>query len=404
MAELNQTGRHPVISVIIATYNRAHLIARAIESVLFQSFSDFELIVIDDGSTDGTAEVVSRYKDPRIIYCRLEHGERSRARNGGIELSKGKYIAFLDSDDWYLPNKLADQVASLETNPDNGIALGGWLIVDDSGRRIQEVRPWEEFSPQPSSREWLIGNTATPITIMIKREWLERVGGFNESLSGPEDTELWIRLGLAGCRVVWTTSIVAVELVHQSNSLRNWSTVTRERLKMLDILFSNQKFINTMDKSKQEICASFHLVFAWKAYDAGLFEEGKAELLKTIELNPRLCEDQGDAILYSLIGYANYFLVTDPIRAVNLAFDHLPERLTFLYRRRKEVLGKTWMSRAWRKHAVGDFNAMRESVFHAIWLRPSCITDRGILSILFQSIVGHHVWGLARQCLRLVRE
>jgi len=109
----------PLISVIIPTFNRAREVRRAIQSVLDQSFCDFELLVMDDGSTDNTLEIVSSFKDPRIHYETAENsGGPAIPRNRGIRLAKAKYIAFLDSDDWWEPKKLEKSFKELELGAD----------------------------------------------------------------------------------------------------------------------------------------------------------------------------------------------------------------------------------------------------------------------------------------------
>lgn len=403
MAESRKIDQSPSVSVIINTYNRASLIGRAIESVLAQTYTDFELIIVDDGSTDNTCDVVATYQDPRIIYEWVENGERSRARNIGINLSRGKYVAFLDSDDWYLPNKLLLQVAALESSPEAGLVLGGWMIVDEVGEKIQENRPWEKIATQPSLEEWLFAPTMSPITILIKKQWLERVGGFDTELfvvGFPEDVELCIRLSLAGCPVVWSEEIIAVVLAHGTNSLRNWPSLKQGRLNFLHKLFSNPQFIKNLSISKEEVFAGYHLALAWQAYDYGFLAEGKQELSHAVELNPKLCERNFEIIQTTITGYAKHYLCIDPINFVRQVFQNLPPSLVHFRRYRREVLGKVWMSRAWVAHPEGRFALARQSVLHAIWYRPSYLKDRGVLSILFQSLLARRVWQLTRPVLR----
>ena len=105
----------PVFSVVIPTYNRADKVCRALKSVLNQSFVDFEILVMDDGSTDNTCEVVKGFTDPRIKYEWAENfGGPAAPRNRGLRLAQGKYVAFLDSDDWWMPNKLEESLVILE--------------------------------------------------------------------------------------------------------------------------------------------------------------------------------------------------------------------------------------------------------------------------------------------------
>lgn len=387
----------PTVSVIIPTYNRAGFITRAIESVLAQEFQDFELIVVDDGSSDGTDKVVARYRDSRIMYQWQERGERSRARNAGIALSRGKYIAFLDSDDWYLPNKLSDQVTALEERPAGGLALGGWSIVDESGRKIQEVSPWEDVSPQPTLEEWLSASLATPITVMVSRPWLDRVGWFDENNPAYEDIELFIRLSLAGCSVVWTKRSVAVVLAHGENSSRDYARARKGRMALLAKVFSgpnSQKHLTR--RTTQEVYASYHLTLAWEAYEAGLFEQGKQELLEAVELNPKLRDQDGETIRGNMIGHTQSYLASDPQDFLDRAFVHLPDSLACIRPHYGDTLGRSWMSRAWQRHRVGDLNEVRRSIFRAVRYKPACLKDRGIQSMLIQSIVGPRIWSRIR--------
>jgi glycosyltransferase involved in cell wall biosynthesis len=404
MAEHETTDQQPIVSVIISTYNRAQFIARAIESVLAQSYPHFELIIIDDGSTDGTAEVVARYQDSRIRYQWVENGERSRARNLGIHLSHGRYIAFLDSDDWFLPDKLAHQVAVIEADPAIGMVLGGWRIVDENGRKIKDVCPWDGVTLQPTAEDWLFAVTVTPITILVRREYLEQIQGFDITLSYSEDIDLCIRLVLAGCQIAWLREMVAVVLVHSNNSLRDWPKVKRGRLAFLERLFDNAAFVEKLTISRQEVFAAFHLTLAWEAYDAQLVEEAKQELMVAVELNPGLRQNHYQAIIQGIVNYSQYFLVADPIAFVRRVFDNLPAALPALRRYRRWALGTTWMSLSWRLHEAGEVAPVRQSVLRAIWYTPGCLRNRGILSMLFQSLVGPCAWVAVRPMLRRVTQ
>jgi glycosyltransferase involved in cell wall biosynthesis len=120
----------PFFSIIIPTYNRAHIIKRPIDSILAQTFKDWELIIVDDGSTDDTKEIIESYKDPRIRYVWQENQERSASRNHGIELAKGEWICFQDSDDEYLPEHLQVLYDGIQTHPDYQVIRTGLLIYE----------------------------------------------------------------------------------------------------------------------------------------------------------------------------------------------------------------------------------------------------------------------------------
>jgi len=188
---------HPTVSVVIPTHNRAALIARSVRSVLDQSYQDFELLVVDDGSIDDTAAIVSGFGDPRLKYVRLDKNiGAGPARNVGIRMSKGKFLAFQDSDDEWLPEKLAEHMAVFARNP---ASLG--VVYSDMERIHQDGTNTYHTSPEivsgrlinPDSRFYQVCMLGIQSTV-IRRECLEAVGCFNEKLRVLEDLELFIRL------------------------------------------------------------------------------------------------------------------------------------------------------------------------------------------------------------------
>lgn len=179
------------VSVIIPVYNRAHLLPRAVHSVLAQSFREFELLIIDDCSTDGAAEVVRSFTDPRVVTIRLEENQgASAARNSGIQRAAGQYVAFLDSDDEWLPKKLERQ---LEVFRQGSERLG--VVYTDQRKIAWKYEPrTKKYSGDISQRILVnnfVGGMSTPL---IRRFCLLAVGGFDEDVVATEDWDLWIRL------------------------------------------------------------------------------------------------------------------------------------------------------------------------------------------------------------------
>lgn len=188
----------PLVSVVLPTYNRARLIARAVRSVLQQSYPFLELIVVDDGSTDGTDAVVRAFRDPRLRFFRLARNRGpAAARNEGIRHARGELLAFQDSDDEWLPQKLARQVPALLAAPP-GVAMvyGSVVRVAANGRERCFAAP--VFTPEDETTfdralALGVGGIAMP-ACLIRREAFLEVGGFDEHLRCLEDTELFIRL------------------------------------------------------------------------------------------------------------------------------------------------------------------------------------------------------------------
>lgn len=187
----------PKVSVIIPTYNRAHLIAETIRSVLTQTFQDFEIIVIDDGSTDNTDFIVSAFP---VRYLRQENRGVSSALNKGIEIAQGEYISFLGSDDILIENALEKGVKILDAYTEVGFSFGQVYTMDKNGLvyGIVESTLWDHFAVIEGKeliREMLSTYRIPIITTMVRRLCLDEVGGFSEEIGGiAEDLHFIVRL------------------------------------------------------------------------------------------------------------------------------------------------------------------------------------------------------------------
>lgn len=187
----------PAISVIIPTYNRAHLIDRAIQSVLPQTYKDFEIIVVDDGSTDNTEEVVLSFGSEKMRYIRHETNRGvAAARNTGIRDARGEYIAFQDSDDEWYPNRLEVISKIVEDRKDidfivsYGKVIRNGEIVRDAGKA-----PWiNDLSKEELVVRLFSDNFIATQAVVVKKEKILEVGGFDENFPSSSDYELWLRL------------------------------------------------------------------------------------------------------------------------------------------------------------------------------------------------------------------
>ena len=182
----------PTVSVIIPTYNRAAMLSLAIDSVRSQTFHEWELIVVDDGSTDGTAEIVRRAarEDAKIRLVQQPNRGLAEARNAGIRVSRGTYLAFLDDDDRWLPEKLELQVRCMERSPKPGLSYTLTANSDMEGRVYRTV-------PEVAGRsyaELLMHNFIPCPSVMVRRDCLERVGFFHKEMNPAEDYDLWLRI------------------------------------------------------------------------------------------------------------------------------------------------------------------------------------------------------------------
>jgi glycosyltransferase involved in cell wall biosynthesis len=207
----------PAFSVVVAAYNAERTLRQTITSVLNQTRPDFELVVVDDGSSDRTAELTERFEDPRVRLVRQANGGTAAARNTGISNSRAPLIALLDSDDLWLPSYLETMGAVLES--DEGAALAytdAWVLDDTSGRvsrtsAAASANPPERPPDDPRKLLKLLlrGNFVFTSTT-FRREVIEEAGGFDGRCDQCEDYELWLRLAARGRRFARTPEPLAV--------------------------------------------------------------------------------------------------------------------------------------------------------------------------------------------------
>src|SRR5919202_4312270 len=183
----------PLISVIIPAYNAEKTIKQTIESVLNQTFSDFEIIVINDGSQDSTLEIVSSIPDPRIKVFSYPNAGPQKSRNRGWGNASGEYVSFLDADDLWTPDKLEAQLKALQENPQAAVAYSWSDWIDESG---QFLRAGGHITVNGNAYEKLllrdfVESGSNPL---IRRQALDKVGDFDQSVTPAEDWDMWLRL------------------------------------------------------------------------------------------------------------------------------------------------------------------------------------------------------------------
>jgi len=196
MGAKSNGAKHPAVSIVLPTYQREALIGRSIESVLRQTYEDFELIVVDDGSTDGTAERVAQFADPRIRYIRLDENRgAAAARNAGIRNAVAELLAFQDSDDEWLPDKLQRHMGVFASSgPEVGVVYSDMIRIQCDGTSYEHLSP--EVVPgvlvDPNTQFYQVCKLGIQSAV-IRRECFDAAGGFDEAFPVLEDLELFVR-------------------------------------------------------------------------------------------------------------------------------------------------------------------------------------------------------------------
>jgi glycosyltransferase involved in cell wall biosynthesis len=182
----------PKVSVVMSVYNGEKYLKESIDSILHQTFTDFEFIIINDGSTDETGKILSNYNDSRIKIIEQENLGLTKSLNKGIKLSKGEYIARMDADDISLPERFEKQIKFLDANPEFA-AVGCWYyLIDEDGVIIKECKP--SIKPYKIKKAFIYSSPIIHPSAMIRRKVLEEVNFYDEKFKYAQDRDLWFRI------------------------------------------------------------------------------------------------------------------------------------------------------------------------------------------------------------------
>ncbi|MGB9640245.1 MAG: glycosyltransferase [Anaerolineales bacterium] len=225
------------VSVIIPVYNQGRFLREAIQSCLEQSYEDVEIIVVNDGSTDETPQIVQGFQDyPNVKIIHQENTGLPGARNRGIRESSGDYLCFLDSDDYYDSEKIKLQAEILDGDESIDFIYCDIITVDESGVPVDD-----EYSVGKARAELsgdifpslLLGGYFPPHTVMLRRSCLEQVGEFDPELGGHADYDLWLRLAASGCRACYLDRKLAYYRTHPASMSKDWNHMNETRLAAL---------------------------------------------------------------------------------------------------------------------------------------------------------------------------
>ena len=268
------SGNGPRVSVIIPTYNRGWILEDAVDSVLGQTYTNFELIVVDDGSTDDTRVRLQPYGE-RIAYVHQANQGVSAARNTGLRLARGDLIALLDSDDLWKPAKLARQVAFFDAHPEDQICQTEEVWI----RRGKRVNPKNRHR-KPSG--WIFEPSlalclVSPSAVMLRRGLMEAMGGFDVSLPACEDYDLWLRISLR-CPIHLIEDPLVVKRGGHADQLSAAPGLDRYRIQSLDKLLAGEDLTR-----RQAQATAAMLQEKCRIYASGCRKRGRSEEAKIYE-------------------------------------------------------------------------------------------------------------------------
>jgi glycosyltransferase involved in cell wall biosynthesis len=281
----------PVVSVVLPLYQTRAFVAEAIDSVLAQTYGDFELIVIDDGSDDGGEVIANGYpsRDSRVAYFRQENAGLASARNSALTRAKGSYVAFLDSDDVWLPHRLESQLGRVR--PDT-VIHGDARVIGPGTHADQRI---SSGVAQPALSDTfaslLAENHIAVLTALVPRELIASVGGFDVTLRSAEDYDLWLRLAARGVRFDYVDDVLAVYRSRPGSLSSDPVWMAQHRLIVYRKLArtvepSRRQMVWARCRSEQRLLSGELRTRGWQSVAEGRVEDGRSDLLGAVRTAP----------------------------------------------------------------------------------------------------------------------
>ncbi|MGD8626779.1 MAG: glycosyltransferase [Anaerolineae bacterium] len=379
----------PKVSVITPCYNGERFLGETIQSILAQTFHDFELIAVDDGSTDGTRQVVESFDDPRIHYIYQENQGPAAARNTGISAAQGDVIAPLDADDLALPHRLAHQLEFLESHPDLSVVGSGYVWIDENGIELPwPHHAWQRYPELNNIRGWLYDCPFVPSATMFRRAAWQDVGGFDEGLIGPEDWNFWMRLVLQGHRMAWHKEVVCHYRYRQGSVSHDALRMTTNCARALNGIMAHPDFPPDFLEDGKRGLAIRYVDGTKRLYMSGMWAEGRDALGKAIDLDPDLFAGQPSRIEDEIINAALDPLTAAPIKLLNDILDHLPENALSLQARRRQMLDRCHIELLDRGRRHRDLKLVGRHLVPAILAIPGMLMRRDSRAFIIRAIHG----------------
>jgi hypothetical protein len=387
------------VSVVMGAHNAEEYLGEAIESVLAQTFRDFELIVVDDGSTDRTAGILDGFRDSRIVRVRNEENVGlTRSLNRGLRLAQGRCIARLDADDVSLPQRLERQVALLEARPDVGLVGCPVIYIAPDGRELGVQRIYASDTHQALlDTEFCWEHSA----VMFRAECVTVVGPYREAFRYAQDYDLWLRI--AERFGMFTLSEPLVKLRLHTDAISIAKRVQQRAYVLLALELARQRMEDGEESTPPSAdlappeptldeLGRAHLREACLCFLVGDVDGGRQALGQAVRSDPRLLVEP-ERLVRRVVAYGFTHATTPAsaaggVRFLNALFDHLPPDVSELGRLRGKALGMLYAISAFESYHNGNPSAVRREATRAMLHDPTWLGSRKIWSAFFRSLVG----------------
>ncbi len=359
----------PKVSVIVPTYNGADHLRDAIQSVLGQTYPNFELLVVNDGSPDDTDRIIKRFNDPRLVYLVHEQNQGvDAARKTGLEISNGEIIAFLDQDDIFHPEKLAAHVAFLQAHPHIGFSYNSFFNLDHSANTVRDIsRPPKNIS----LNDLVFGFPLPPSVMVLRRDWALREELWDEKtyLRGREIVFCG-RLFMAGCQFGMVERVLNYRRYHAGRIFGNLEKKCADERACQDIIFNDARCPSELLDQRDIASSNIYMLWAYVAFAQDEVKLGQQFVRHAVELNPLILQGSPSELTRFFLMYAIDEEHVDHSDLLQEIFNQFPEELSSVLGECDWAIGqgsllKGIRSIIWGRKENGRFHFEKAQTQHA---------------------------------------
>lgn len=372
-----------LVSIVIATYNHAHFVVEAVESALGQTYPHIEVIVVDDGSTDNTRQVLSEYGD-RIHYIYQVNKGPSAARNAGIQYARGDFFVFLDSDDRLPARKLEVQMPLFDDEA-CGVVYSAWTNIEEkTGEILDIVRP---LSQDNILTGLLLRKIYFPPGVaIVRKQCLDTIGLFDVGLAGAADIELWMRIAATGYKFHYVNEPLFDYRIVRGSMSRNIQKQCKDEFTRLDKFFNTPGLPERIQTLRNEAYSVLHYEYSTRYYHAGDIEKAQYHLRQAIHTYPPLANDR-DWLLGWIGGYLLGPDVADAHEIIDRIFMNLPPEAATLQELERATRASYHIARIYSDYRNHDLTMIRQHLLPAVLGKPSILLNKGFMRIAAEAIL-----------------
>ncbi|OGO06384.1 MAG: hypothetical protein A2Y73_07940 [Chloroflexi bacterium RBG_13_56_8] len=393
----------PKVSVVMSVYNGASYLPAAVESILGQTFSDFEFIIVDDGSTDQTSKILQSFRDERIVLLKNNRNlGLTKSLNRGLERARGEYIARLDADDISLPERLARQVQYLDAHPELGLVASAVVYIDPDGNElgVQRIRT-RDFYSALLDVDFVWEHSAT----MFRTACVQAVGPYRDEFKYMQDVDLWLRIGEKSGLMVLGEPLIKLRL--HPESIGATVRVCQREYGLLAVRLAKQRKLGGEEcpgtllsglndigrlMAEPEAIGWALLRTACLYCLLGDMSKTKRTLAEAVQAYPALLQDSERVVGYIVyFGFDHAAMLTSregAIRFVRNLFANLPSAAQSLVRFRSRALGQLYILSAFESYGAGHMQLLRKEIVLGVANDLGWLRNRGIWSMFFRSLLG----------------